>query len=67
MTASISEARAIVGAEIQMITYRDFIPILLGPDALPPYRGYNFRVDRGSPSLSQPQLSESDTHCCRRL
>ena len=38
-------ARAIVGAEIQLITYRDFIPILLGPDALPPYAGYNDTVD----------------------
>src|SRR5262249_54497507 len=38
-------ARAIVGAEIQLITYRDFIPILLGPDALPPYGGFDRRVD----------------------
>ena len=38
-------ARAIVGAEIQLITYRDFVPILLGPDALTPYAGYNLAVD----------------------
>lgn len=38
-------ARAIVGAEIQLITYRDFIPILLGPNALTPYAGYDFTVD----------------------
>ena len=38
-------ARAIVGAEIQLVTYRDFIPILLGPNALTPYAGYNFEVD----------------------
>ena len=38
-------ARAIVGAEVQLITYRDFIPILLGPDALTPYAGYNAAVD----------------------
>ena len=38
-------ARAIVGAEIQLITYRDFIPILLGPNALAPYTGYNAAVD----------------------
>ena len=38
-------ARAIVGAEIEMITYRDFLPILLGPDALTPYVGYNPDVD----------------------
>ena len=40
-----SRARAIVGAEIQCITYRDFIPILLGPNALPAYPGYNDTID----------------------
>jgi peroxidase len=38
-------ARAIVGAEIQLITYRDFLPILLGPNALTTYGGYNEAVD----------------------
>ena len=38
-------ARAIVGAEMQVITYRDFLPLLLGPNALDPYRGYNPRLD----------------------
>src|SRR5262249_28308995 len=38
-------ARAIVNAEEQLITYRDFIPILLGPNALTPYTGYNSAVD----------------------
>ena len=38
-------ARAIVGAEIQLITYRDFLPILLGPNALTPYTGYKEAVD----------------------
>lgn len=38
-------ARAIVNAEEQLITYRDFIPILLGPDALTAYTGYNSAVD----------------------
>jgi peroxidase len=38
-------ARAIVNAEEQLITYRDFIPILLGPNALTPYAGYIDTVD----------------------
>ncbi len=37
--------RMIVSAEIQVITYREFLPILLGPGALPPYRGYQARVN----------------------
>ena len=40
-------ARAYVAAEIQLITYRDFIPHLLGPNALPPYEEYDDDVDPG--------------------
>src|SRR5215831_18696613 len=38
-------ARAIIGAEIELITYRDFIPILLGPNAIPAYTGFNRNSD----------------------
>jgi peroxidase len=38
-------ARAVVGAEIQKITYSDFLPDLIGKDALTPYAGYNENVD----------------------
>ncbi|MHC5062426.1 MAG: peroxidase family protein [Planctomycetota bacterium] len=38
-------ARMFVGAEIQAITYREFLPALLGENAMPEYRGYNERVD----------------------
>jgi peroxidase len=34
------EARRIVGALEQVITYREFLPALLGPNALAPYVGY---------------------------
>ncbi len=34
-------ARTIVAAEMQAITYREFLPVLLGRDALPRYRGYD--------------------------
>jgi hypothetical protein len=43
------EARRIVGALMQVITYNDFLPALLGPNALRPYLGY--RSDR-SPAIS---------------
>lgn len=39
------QARAMVIAEIQSITYREFLPVLLGDEAIAPYRGYDRRVD----------------------
>src|SRR5262249_56341518 len=38
---------AIVGAEIQVITYNEWIPALLGPGALPAYIGYDDTVNPG--------------------
>lgn len=40
-----NQARAIVTAEIARITYTEFLPHLLGANAITPYRGYNAGVD----------------------
>jgi peroxidase len=38
-------AKAIVTGEIEHITYSEFLPHLLGPDAIAPYHGYDPNVD----------------------
>ena len=38
-------ARRIVAAQMQVITYNEFLPILLGDNALPEYQGYRPDVD----------------------
>jgi hypothetical protein len=52
-------ARAIVGAQMQVITYKEFLPVLLGPGALPPYAGYEPGVD--------PSISTEFATACYRL
>lgn len=39
------QARALVIAEIQVITYKEFLPALLGRGAIAPYRGYDPTID----------------------
>ncbi len=38
-------ARKVVGAQMQVITYQEYLPILLGPDAIGEYKGYNPHLD----------------------
>ena len=39
------ETRKIVGAILQKIVYEDYLPIILGPNALPSYAGHNQDID----------------------
>ena len=45
------EARALVGAELQAITYFEYLPTLLGRNALQAYRGYDDRIHAGIANL----------------
>lgn len=38
-------ARALVAAELQVITYKEFLPLLLGENAIPAYTGYDSSVN----------------------
>lgn len=40
-------ARIIVAAEMQIITYREFLPIILGRRGIPKYKGYNPEINAG--------------------
>src|SRR6185369_10842540 len=40
-------ARAAVGAEIESITFNEWLPAVLGPNALPAYTGYKANVNPG--------------------
>ena len=40
-------ARKIVGAQMQVITYNEFLPLLLGQHAIAPYSGYDPSVNPG--------------------
>lgn len=45
------QARRLVGAQLQVITYTEFLPLLLGEQALKPYSGYNANLDASISNL----------------
>ncbi len=52
-------ARKVVGAEIQIITYQEFLPLLIGDTLLNDYDGYDSNVD--------PSISHEFTNAAYRL
>lgn len=46
-----ARARSLVAAEMQVITYQEFLPLLLGPAALRPYEGFRADVDASVSNL----------------
>jgi hypothetical protein len=49
-------ARAIVTAEVQSITYNEFLPALFGPDQLASYRGYQDDLNAGIANVFSASL-----------
>lgn len=49
-------ARAVTSAEVQSITYNEFIPSLLGPDQLESYSGYQSDVNAGIANIFSASL-----------
>lgn len=67
------KARKVVGAQMQFITYNEYLPTLLGKNALTPYKNYKAKVDarltnefttalyRYGHSLVSPELKRLDS------